>query len=547
MSHFPARRFPILLLALGALALLAGCQGFSSSSPGSQNTPQNQQPATLTATPASVSFGNVQVGTTQTLSDTVTNTGGSDLTITQASVSTSALSTSGLSLPLALSAGQSTTFNIVLAPQSVGSLTGTLTLTTDGTGSPLSIALSGTAVSGDGVTANPASINFGSAVVGSTQSQTETLTNSSSQSVTISQGTVSGSGFNYTGLSLPLTLAPNQSTTFGVTFTPASAGASDGILSVTINGSSSTLDIALSGTGTSGATGATLAAIPVSLIFADIQTGKTESQTETIQNTGGATASISQVTASGTGFSVSGINTPLTLAPGQTTSFAVTFAPQSTGNFSGNVSISSNASNSTLNVALTGSAVGASSGKLNVSPSTINVGNVTVGTSGSQTASLTATGASIVVSSVDTGSSEFSVSGLSFPISLSAGQSLGFTVTFTPQSSGTASTSISFVSNASNSPSTATLTGTGVAAPAHSVNLSWNADGSPNVSGYNVYRRTGNSGSYTKINSSLVPATAYTDSGVSDGTTYYYETTAVNSSGQESVPSSPVQAVIPPP
>jgi hypothetical protein len=547
MSHFPARRFPILLLALGYLALLAGCQGFSSSSPGSQNNPQNQQPGDLTAAPASVSFGNVQVGTTQTLSDTVTNTGGSDLTISQSTVSTSAFGTSGLSLPLTLPAGQSVTFNVAFTPQSAGITTGTLILTNDGSGSPLSIALSGTGVSGDGVTANPASINFGSAAVGSTQSQTETLTNSSAQSVSISQATISGAGFGYTGLSLPLTLAPNQSTTFGLTFVPSSPGASDGLLSLTVSGSSATVDIGLSGTGTSGATGATLAAIPVNLTFTDIQTGKSETQTETIQNTGGANASISQVTASGAGFTVSGISTPLTLAPGQTTSFSVSFAPQSTGSFSGNVAVTSNASNPTLNVALSGSAIGASSGQLAVSPSTINVGNVTVGTSGSQTGTLSATGANVVVSSIDVGSSEFSVSGLSLPVTLSAGQSVTFTVTFTPQSSGAASTSLSFVSNASNSPTKATLAGTGIAAPEHSVSLSWNADGSPNVSGYNVYRRTGSSGTYSKINSSLVPSTAYTDSSVSDGTTYYYETTAVNSSGEESTPSAAVQAVIPPP
>jgi hypothetical protein len=547
MSHFPARRFPILLLALGALALLAGCQGFSSSSPGSQNTPQNQTSGDLTAAPASVSFGNVQVGTTQTLSETVTNTGGGDLSISQASVSTGAFSTSGLNLPLTLSAGQSATFTIVFAPQTSGSGTGTLVLTNDGAGSPLSIALSGTGVSGEGVTANPASINFGSDAMGSTQSQTETLTNSTSQSLTVSQATVSGTGFNFTGLSLPLTLAPNQSSTFGVTFAPANTGASDGILSLTVTGFSTTLDIALSGTGTSGTTGAILAAIPVSLTFTDVQTGKNQTESETIQNTGGASASISQIAASGTGFSISGVSTPLTLAPGQTTSFTVTFAPPSSGDFSGNVAISSNASNSSLNVALSGSAVGASSGQLNVSPSTINVGNVTVGTSGSKTGTLTATGANLVVSSVDVGGSEFSVSGLTFPVSLSAGQSVSFTVTFAPESSGAASTSISFVSNASNSPSTATLTGTGVAAPAHTVNLSWNADGSPNVTGYNVYRRVGSSGGYTRINSSLISVTAYTDTSVSDGTTYYYETTAVNSSGEESVPSSPVQAVIPPP
>jgi fibronectin type 3 domain-containing protein len=66
------------------------------------------------------------------------------------------------------------------------------------------------------------------------------------------------------------------------------------------------------------------------------------------------------------------------------------------------------------------------------------------------------------------------------------------------------------------------------------------------VVGYNIYRRTGTSGSYTKINTALSATTAYIDTTVTDGLTYYYETTAVNSSEEESAPSSAVQAVIPP-
>jgi len=79
------------------------------------------------------------------------------------------------------------------------------------------------------------------------------------------------------------------------------------------------------------------------------------------------------------------------------------------------------------------------------------------------------------------------------------------------------------------------------------VNLSWTASTSPNVVGYNVYRRTGTTGSYTKINAILNATTVFSDTSVTDGQTYYYETTAVNSSNEESAPSSAVQAVIPPP
>jgi chitinase len=64
--------------------------------------------------------------------------------------------------------------------------------------------------------------------------------------------------------------------------------------------------------------------------------------------------------------------------------------------------------------------------------------------------------------------------------------------------------------------------------------------------GYNVYRSTSATGSYAKINSSVDPNTAYSDSSVTSGQTYYYEATSVNAAGMESPKSTPpVQAVIP--
>jgi len=491
-----------------------------------------------------VTFGNVQVGTSQSQSETVINTGTTTLNITQATFTGAGFSATGLTLPLSLAAGQSSTFNIVFSPQSVGGVTGNLALSSDASSSPLNIVLTGTAVASGSLSGNPTSFLFGNVLVGSLQTQTETLNNSGSQSLTITQVSSTAAAFGFTGLTLPMTLAPSQSTTFGVTFQPTAAGSASGILSLAISGSSTTLDFALSGTGV---LPAALAATPASLSFTGVQVGKSQTQTEAVQNTGGSSATISQDSVSGNGFTISGLTTPVTLAPGQSTTFSVTFAPQSPGSFSGSASIYSNASDPNLNIPLSGSASGQSQGQLSVSPSTIGVGNVTVGTSGTQTATLNAAGASVTVSGVSVGSAEFSISGLTFPVTLSAGQSANFTVTFAPQSSGFASVSASFASSALNAPAVATLTGTGIAAPVHDVNLSWTASTSPNIIGYNVYRRTGAAGKFTQINAVLDATTSYTDSSVVDGQTYFYETTAVNSGNEESAPSSPVEAVIPGP
>jgi len=542
MGHL-LTRWNALVVVL-AIMTMAGCQGFSSGkSSSSQGT--DPQSGTLNAAPASISFGNVQIGTSQNQADTITNTGTTTVTISQSGVTGSGFSVTGLTLPLTLTAGQSATFSIVFNPQSTGDVSGNVALTSDATGSPLNIAITGTGVAAGSLITNPTSFSFGSVQTGNNQTQTETLTNSGGENLTVSQAAASGAGFSFTGLSLPLTLAPNQSTTFGVVFAPTSAGAANGSLAITVNGSATPIDLSLSGTGF---TPATLTVTPASFAFGNVASGQSSTQVETIKNTGGASANITSASVSGTGFSIAGISTPLTLTPGQSASFNVTFAPQSSGSFSGSVSLISNASDPSLSISLGGTGTTSQAqGQFSVSPSTINLGSVTVGTSGSQTGTLNATGASVTVSADAVGSSEFVISGLTFPVTIPAGQSANFTVTFTPQSSGSASVGASFTSNASNSSASATFTGTGVAAPVHTVNLSWNASTSPNIIGYNIYRSTGTGGSYVLINSVLNATTTYIDSSVVDGQTYSYETTAVNSSNEESARSTPVQAAIPAP
>lgn len=65
------------------------------------------------------------------------------------------------------------------------------------------------------------------------------------------------------------------------------------------------------------------------------------------------------------------------------------------------------------------------------------------------------------------------------------------------------------------------------------LNLSWQANAEPDLAGYNIYRSTTSGTGYTKINTSLVTGTTYTDTGLTAGT-YYYVVRAVDTSGNES-------------
>jgi fibronectin type 3 domain-containing protein len=126
---------------------------------------------------------------------------------------------------------------------------------------------------------------------------------------------------------------------------------------------------------------------------------------------------------------------------------------------------------------------------------------------------------------------------------VAAGQSVPFTVIFAPQVTGAATGSISFLSDATNSPGNVALSGTGAQTAQHSVSLTWNASTS-SVQGYYIYRGTISGGPYTRL-SALEAGPSYVDSTVASGQTYYYAVTAVDAANTESVYSNQATAVIP--
>jgi hypothetical protein len=279
------------------------------------------------------------------------------------------------------------------------------------------------------------------------------------------------------------------------------------------------------------------------LNFGSVQVGSAKSMSLVLTNAGtlSATVQISQVTASGPGFTVTGVTLPVDLAAGQSVTLSVDFKPTLAGSTSGNISIASTATNSNISVGLSGA--GLASGQLAVSPASVNFSGVTVGSSQNQTGTLTAGSSSITVSSASWNGTGFSLSGISFPVTIPAGQNVPFTVTFAPQTTGAVNGTVSFVSNASNSPTNETLGGTGVQATPHSVDLSWNPDAST-VQGYYVYRGAQTGGPYTKI-STLQPGTSYVDASVLSGQTYHYVVTALGTNSQESTYSNEALVVIP--
>jgi hypothetical protein len=207
------------------------------------------------------------------------------------------------------------------------------------------------------------------------------------------------------------------------------------------------------------------------------------------------------------------------------------------------VAVSNAAGSATSNAAIL--TVSASSLLLNSNTSSLNFGSVNVSSNSTQTVTLTNAGnSSVTISNVTVSGSGFNASGVSSGLILAPGQTAALTATFAPAAAGSVTGSVSVASNATNSPDSISLSGTGVATVAHSVALTWTPSTST-VIGYNAYSSTVSGGPYTKLTSGPVAATSYTDTAVQAGQTYYFVVTSVDSSNVESALSTEVSALVP--
>ena len=189
--------------------------------------------------------------------------------------------------------------------------------------------------------------------------------------------------------------------------------------------------------------------------------------------------------------------------------------------------------------------VSAAPGLLTLNPTGgLNFGTVNVGTTSSMSVTLTNTSLDyITLSNISVTGAGFTGNGVPSGIILASGQSTTLNVIFSPSATGAVTGSAIISSDATGSPISVALSGTGITPP-HSANLSWNANAAP-VFGYNLYRATDQYGPYTKLNSTLLTTTQFTDLTVVPGQTYLYWVTAVYSDTLESPFSDSVTAVIP--
>ncbi len=424
--------------------------------------------------PPSISFPDTATGSSaasQTV--TLTNNGGTLLAISGISITGTnptdfaETNTCGSSL----AASSSCSISVTFTPASVNSFSATLSVADNATGSPQTVALSGNGIAppAPAVSLTPPSLTFSAQSGNTSTAQTVTLKNTGNASLTISG--ISITGTNPTDFAETNTcgssLAAGISCSISVTFTPASVNSFSATLSVTDNATGSPHTVTLSGTGTA-APAPAVSLTPPTLTFS-AQTGSTSAaQTVTLSNTGSAALTISGISIAGTNpTDFAETNTcGSSLAASSSCSISVTFTPASAASFSATLSVADNATGSPHTVTLSGTGTAAPAPGVSLTPASLTFSAQTGTTSAAQTVTLANSGnAALTISGISiagTNPTDFAETN-TCGSSLAANTSCAISVTFTPASAASFSATLSVADNATGSPHTVTLSGTGTA------------------------------------------------------------------------------------
>lgn len=629
----------LVLFSCCASLALSGCVGGQIIAPNA-----NVSAGSFQASPNTINFGNVPLGTTTSASVSLVNQGSAAVNVSQVTLAGQPFAATGAGdLPITVAAGHTFNLSVSFSPAAAGTATGTLTIASDaaangtlvvglsGTGTEAATAPSPPALSSfscvDAVATGPASdiCTVALSTAATSGGFAVSLTSDSAAvslpgSVTVAEGSTAVSfTANISAVSTTETATLTASTggvaeTFSMQVNAASqvgtgapelsglhcgrssvTGAGADNCTVTLNAPAAsggfTVGLASNNSAVSVPANVTVAAGATTRSFiATIATVSTAQTATLTAGAGGVSETFAlQLNAASQGGTnppeLSGLNcgnasitgagtdncTVTLSAPAPSGGFVVNLASNNsavsvpasvtvsagaaTGNFTATIAAVTTAQTATMTASAGGVAetfalqLGVGVPGLSINATSIAFGNVTLNTPATQSVTLSSTGAAgVTVSLATVIGSGFTISGATFPLTLSSSQSATISVQFDPAVAGAASGTLMIVSTSLTNPTaTISLSGTGVVAVAYQVNLSWDAPtSSPDpVAGYNVYRSPGGLFSYVQVNPTIVTQTTYVDSSVEDGLTYDYIVESVDAAGVASAPSNTALVPIP--
>jgi centrosomal CEP192-like protein len=317
----------------------------------------------------------------------------------------------------------------------------------------------------NGIQSNPVSVDV---VGGFTLSANPAFVNvapgnSATTSITVTPGSGFSGSVNLNASGLPTgvtaTFSPNPtSSTSTLTFT-ASGTAALGTTNVTIQGVSGSLtsSTTVSLTVVQLINGADITLTPASESFGSVVVGTTsKAKAVTLTNGSTSTLEISGITTSGAFAQTNTCGS--TLAAGKKCTINVTFSPTQTGAQTGTLSVYDNATNSPQTVSLSGTG----EVQVTLTPATATFATTKVGSTSAAKVFTLKNNQNVILNSIAISTTgPFSVSSTTCQPKLTSNASCTIDVVFTPTAVGTETGTLQVSDNASNSPQTSSLKGTG--------------------------------------------------------------------------------------
>lgn len=421
----------------------------------------------LSASSGNVSFGLTAVGSTSGAQSLIISALGP---VTISNISASTNFTEADNCPASMTNGTNCTMYVYFTPTASGTLTGNITINSNGFFNPVNtVNLTGL---GTAIQLTGAPLNFGNQLVKTTSAaKSVTVKNTGTTAITMNAISLTDTT-NYTisTNTCPAsgtTLAGGASCTISLTFNPKSTGTKRSSVVINDSDPSTPQVVGLTGTGTSN-----VSLSPTSIAFATTPVGLSSGSTKiTLTNKTGVSVTLSTpaITIAGPFATASGTTCTngLVIASLATCIINAQFRPTAVGYASGTISVNDSDVTSPQTVAVSGNGTG-----VKFSPTSLNFGNVTKGTQVSTTLTITNVGTTNIAFSGQafsgTNSADYSDNyGASAPCGNNVNNPLKpqgtcvLTVYFTPSIVGTENATYKLFDNSVGSPQTLSVTGTG--------------------------------------------------------------------------------------
>ncbi len=434
------------------------------------------QVADIAVTPTSLAFGTVNVGATATLTTTISNVGGADLTVSELAFTGSpdfSLNPAAPLAPFVVAPGASVDVPVDYTPSITKAVSAAIWVVSDDPDEGvLAVSLSGNGVTCD-INVNPLVLDFGVVSVGTTQTLSTTISNTGNAVCTVDTLTLAGSpdfSLNPATPAPPFTVTPGGSVTVTVDYTSSDFVDDVGTLAVASDDPDESL-IMVDLSGVPPANACDVDVGPPALDFGLVAKGTTQTLSTTIRNLGSVDCTVDLSLTGSPDFALNPAApaTPFTVAPGTSVDVPVDYTPADLGADSGTLNITSNDPDpSPVTIGLSGAGLGVPD--IAVSPTLLAFGPVRTGATATLTTTISNVGdADLTISEfVFTGSPDFSLNAAAPtpPFVIASGSSVDVPVDYRPSVEKAVNAALWIASDdPDENPLAVSLTGTGVGNP----------------------------------------------------------------------------------